>query len=110
MENDQSRINGIQWYRKIYGGTQISRSGPLFFLILGIISYAICLPLMSLKGDFYSGLLVPDSSLRPDVSFPILNILLFCLIVSSVVGIVLGLIGIIWYQLYALKRVFNRNE
>lgn len=110
MENDQSRINGIPWYQKIYGGTQISRSGPLFFLIVGIISYVIYLPLISLKGGFYSGLLASDSSLRPDVSFPVFNILLFCLIISAVVGIVLGILGIIWYQLYVLRRVFEENE
>ncbi|MFX0173949.1 MAG: hypothetical protein ACFE9L_18850 [Candidatus Hodarchaeota archaeon] len=110
MENDQSRVNRRSLYQRIYGGTQTSLNGPLFFLIVGILSIIIALPIIWLEGGFYHGLLTSDGSLRPDVNFPLFNILIFFLIMSTVVGTLLGTFGIIWCQLCKDSPVQVENE
>jgi hypothetical protein len=97
-------------YQRIYGGTQTSLNGPLFFLIFGILSIIIALPIIWLEGGFYHGLLTSDSSLRPDVNFPLFNILIFFLIMSTVVGVLLGTFGLLWYQLCKDNPVQEKKD
>lgn len=86
-------------YQKIFGSDKNSVSGPLFFLIIGCICTLACLLLLFFGISFNASVLENDvdGSIRPDPAFPLLSILILFSIAGACVGLIMGLIGIIWY-------------
>lgn len=84
-------------FQSVYGGKSKNIGGPLFFLIVGILSFISGWIIWHLGINFPFGIIEETESLRPNISFPIFDIIFILLLISSIVGTFLGLIGLVWY-------------
>ncbi len=105
--NDQQMPKSQSTYQKIFGGRDDSIAGPIFFLLIGILSVVVFLLLSSIGVNPSPGII----SERTDAPYqvPLLNMLMFLAGMSAFLGIPGGIIGILWFFLQRYRKK-NREQ
>jgi len=101
--NDFQTKKQKSMFQSIYGGKSKSLGGPLFFLTVGILSFVSGWIIWNFFIYFPFGIVRETESLRPDIGFPFFDIILILLLISSIVGIFLGILGLVWYKFHKNK-------
>ncbi len=96
MQNNSNRHNSI--YESIFGVQAYSIKGPLLYFALGVISSVIFVFLYIL-GVYIPGVTKETDRLRPDLTFPFIGFIMILALSSAVIGIILGVIGLIWRKM-----------
>ncbi len=94
-------------YMKIYGGHKVSKGGPLFFFTIGIVCSLILFVVILLGGSYDTGVFSSpsDDSGRPPINFPFIGFILMSLVVGAVVGLIFGLLGLVWYNVLPEQHI-----
>ncbi|MHA2075838.1 MAG: hypothetical protein ACW97X_14550 [Candidatus Hodarchaeales archaeon] len=102
MEKNKNEGLKLRLYTGIYGGNEKSLAGPVFFLIIGICCSLLFVIISILSGtvDLQLFSFQEIESLRPLLSFPFIGFIQMLLFASTIVGLVLGPIGIVWYKIF----------